>query len=279
MVAGVAALYLIYHFFTFIPIYIYCFSNNFVPLGKVFLVNSRNDLNIIRNGENLMEPPSWGFICWGQMLWAGDLWRWGFFALEGGGYKSIPWGALFRIRACTKQRESYPRSLRNSPGSCALVSCLGSHAKPSGRQRAGNCHFPVLPPCPTQLDDARAALKGLWSSLTSSVWPLCWGRKGCWTGSTGRKTSHSSRKECANSMCSFLSFFFFQEGQLPIFLKAELSAGLTFLPSFKHYSYYLIFQNNTVAEIPTLRMQCFSVFIQPAVWISFPCFYTTKMLR
>lgn len=77
----------------------------------------------------------------------------------------------------------------------------------------------------------------------------------------------------------YLFFFFFQEGQLPIFLKAELSAGLIFLPSFKHYSYYLIFQNNTVAEIPTLRMQCFPVFIQPAVWISFPCFYTTKMLR
>lgn len=58
MVAGVAALYLIYHFFTFTPMYIYCFSNNFVPRKKVFLVNSRNDLNIIRNGENLIEPRS-----------------------------------------------------------------------------------------------------------------------------------------------------------------------------------------------------------------------------
>lgn len=82
-----------------------------------------------------------------------------------------------------------------------------------------------------------------------------------------------------NVLMPHLPFFFFsQEGQLPIFLKAKLSAELTFLPSFEHYDYYLTFQNSPVAEVPTLRMQCFSVFIQSAVWIFFPCFYTTNML-
>lgn len=158
----------------------------------------------------------------------------------------------------------------------------GIPRKALGKAKGRNLPFSSTAPCPVQLHDARAALKGLCSSLTSCVWPLCWGREGCWTGSTGRKTSHSSRQECANSTCSFLSFFliffFPQEGQLPIFPKAKLSAGLTFLLSFEHYNYYLIFQNNTVAEILMLRMHCFSVSIQPAVWIFFPCFYTTEML-
>lgn len=36
--------------------YISCFSSNFVPLKKFFPVNSKNGLNITRNGKNLIEP-------------------------------------------------------------------------------------------------------------------------------------------------------------------------------------------------------------------------------
>lgn len=98
-----------------------------------------------------------------------------------------------------------------------------------------------------------------WSSLTSCVWPLCWG----------------GRTAALAALGSFYFIIFFFSPRMDSYqsFSKQNSAGLIFLPSSEHYNYYLIFQNNTVAEIPTLRMQCFSVFIQPAVWIFVPCFF------
>lgn len=112
--------------------------------------------------------------------------------------------ALFRSSAgcCTKQRKSYLCTRQHFFffWSYGHLSCLGSHAKSLGGQRAEICH----------LLSSRLMHKQHWRDLqslpllTSCVWSPSGGREGCRNGSTGRKTSHSSREEFANIICSFL---------------------------------------------------------------------------
>lgn len=185
--------------------YISCFSNNFVPLKKFFPVDSRNDLNIIRTGQKLIEAPTWDFICWGRCfelemcdIEASLHWRVVLQIHPLGGF--FQGGGLYRAKGI--KRESQPRAPGNSWRFCALVSRLGSHTNP--REGKGQ-EFGIFQCCSVSHPAGWCTSS---SSLTSCVWPLCWGGSSAGLGALGGRPHIPVDRNVLLARVPFYLFFF-----------------------------------------------------------------------
>lgn len=140
MVVGVAALSYV-SFFTFIWMYIYCFSNNFVSLKKFLPVNSGNNLKCIRNRRNLIVSylkcsPLWQpnelviFHIEVSLYWR---------VMGTNPYQVPHSGSEPHNASCfTKQKKSYLRTHQHSVLSCVMprIMCKGL-----GRGKGRNSPF------------------------------------------------------------------------------------------------------------------------------------------
>lgn len=147
-----------------------------------------NNLKTIRNGQNPVEPPTWGFFCWGQIFW-GQPNEFLICHTE----VSLYWRVLGTnpsredssvIRASQRWVLYKAKKIICMPQQsfcCCCTVCVapGITHKVFGRAKGRNVHFSGAAPVFTQQAGAQTAVKGprLAPSLTWRVWPPGWGRE------------------------------------------------------------------------------------------------------